>query len=198
MTSGAQNALEEFAPINGGDPLPPDDLCLQDHSKVEPEPIDILYRTQAPRLVRLVRGRSRGTDEALDVVHDAFIRIVTLGARFREVRGPDAYLSRVVGNLVRDRARSAAYRIDTATVALEDETLPITSPEPMLEARDMLCRLDSAMQRLKPRTREIFMAHRIDGLTYSQIAERTGLSVKGVEKQISRAMAKLDRLLDFE
>ena len=49
------------------------------------------------------------------------------------------------------------------------------------------------MRSMKPKTREIFMAHRLDGLTYAQIAERTGLSIKGVEKQMSRAMAQLLR-----
>ena len=51
------------------------------------------------------------------------------------------------------------------------------------------------MMRLRPRTREIFMAHRIDGMTYAEIAERTGLTVKGVEKQMSKALAQLDRML---
>ena len=66
----------------------------------------------------------------------------------------------------------------------------------LLESRDTLRRLEQAIARLKPRTREIFLAHRIHGFTYAQIAERTGLSVKGVEKQMSKAIAKIDRLLD--
>jgi DNA-directed RNA polymerase specialized sigma24 family protein len=33
-------------------------------------------------------------------------------------------------------------------------------------------------------------------LTYAQIAERTGLSVKAVEKQMSKAIARLDRMQD--
>ena len=52
------------------------------------------------------------------------------------------------------------------------------------------------MMRLRPKTREIFMAHRIDGMTYAEIAERTGLTVKGVETQMSRALAQLDRMLN--
>ena len=39
------------------------------------------------------------------------------------------------------------------------------------------------------------MAHRVEGLTYAQIAERTGLSVKGVEKQMSKALRQLDKLV---
>ena len=50
--------------------------------------------------------------------------------------------------------------------------------------------------RLRPKTREVFMAHRMEGLTYAEIAERTGLSVKGVEKQMSKALVQLDRMLN--
>jgi RNA polymerase sigma-70 factor (ECF subfamily) len=51
------------------------------------------------------------------------------------------------------------------------------------------------MLRLRPLTREIFMAHRLDGYTYREIAARTGLSVKRVEKHMSRAIAQLDEIL---
>jgi RNA polymerase sigma-70 factor (ECF subfamily) len=66
----------------------------------------------------------------------------------------------------------------------------------VLESRDTLRRLELAMKKLKPKTRDIFMAHRIEGLSYAEIAARTNLSVKGVEKQMSKAIAKIDRLLD--
>ena len=58
----------------------------------------------------------------------------------------------------------------------------------------MLDRLEQALLRLSPRTREIFLAHRLDGYTYSEIAHRTGLSVKTVEKHMTRAIAALDRV----
>ena len=40
------------------------------------------------------------------------------------------------------------------------------------------------------------MAHRLDGFSYAEIAEHTGMSVKGVEKQMSRAIVELRRLMD--
>ena len=52
------------------------------------------------------------------------------------------------------------------------------------------------MLHLKPKTRAIFLAHRVHGLSYAEIANRTGLSVKGVEKQMSKAIAHLDRMLE--
>jgi RNA polymerase sigma factor (sigma-70 family) len=66
----------------------------------------------------------------------------------------------------------------------------------VLESRDRLRRLEQVIERLRPRTREIFLAHRIRGLTYAEIADEMGLTVKGVEKQMSKAIAKIDRLFD--
>ena len=57
-------------------------------------------------------------------------------------------------------------------------------------------RLERAIASLRPRTRAVFLAQRIEGLSYREIAERTGLSVKGVEKQMAKAIAKIDRFLD--
>ena len=57
----------------------------------------------------------------------------------------------------------------------------------------MLRRMEAAMLKLRPITREIFMAHRLDGLSYAEIADRTGLSVKGVEKHMGKAIAQVTR-----
>jgi RNA polymerase sigma-70 factor (ECF subfamily) len=99
-------------------------------------------------------------------------------------------------NLLRDRAKRAARQMSDSHVPADEGKLAGPDQQHLLETRDMLTRVEAAMLKLPSRTREIFMAHRIDGLSYSEIAERTGLSVKGVEKQMSKAIAKLDRLMD--
>jgi RNA polymerase sigma-70 factor (ECF subfamily) len=81
-------------------------------------------------------------------------------------------------------------------VPADDATLVGIDQQRLLEARDMLQRVEAAVLRLRPKTREIFMAHRVEGLSYAEIAQRTGLSVKGVEKQMSKAIAALDRMLE--
>jgi RNA polymerase sigma-70 factor (ECF subfamily) len=79
--------------------------------------------------------------------------------------------------------------------ALDVLAHPMLDPHPQLEARDMLRRLEGAVAKLPLRTREIFLAHRLDGLTYTEIAARTGLSVKGVEKQMSKAIHQVRRVM---
>jgi len=59
-----------------------------------------------------------------------------------------------------------------------------------------LARLDHAMRRMPRRQREIFLAIRLDNLSYPEIAERTGLSVREVERSFAAALVNLTRNLD--
>jgi len=111
------------------------------------------------------------------------------------IQQPEAFLRHVSTNLLRDWGRGLALR-QRSQLTLELESDQQLDQVAALESRDTLRRLELAMKKLKPRTREIFLAHRIHGFTYAEIAERTGLSVKGVEKQMSKAIAKIDRFLD--
>ena len=160
----------------------------------DPVALADFYRREAPALVRSISRRG-APDDTEDLVHDAFVRLARLPSGLTALDVPRAYLRRIATNLVRDRARSDARRCRSLHVEGTDDTLPSFDPHTQLETRDMLRRVEAAMERLPQRTREIFMAHRVEGLSYSEIAERTGLSVKGVEKQMSKALVRIDRLL---
>jgi RNA polymerase sigma-70 factor (ECF subfamily) len=174
-------------PLSADDPLPPEDRVLP----VRRVPsLDLLYRVQAPRLLRLFARR--GGDDAPDLVQDAFERL----ARRDEtatIDRPDHFLSRVATNLLRDRAKFAARRAAAFHVSLDDVALGAGDPHDQLEARDAIARLEVTMARLRPRTRDIFLACRLDGYTHAEIAERMGMSVRSVRKEMTRAIAAIDR-----
>lgn len=157
--------------------------------------VEQLYRSESPRLVKLVARRTRDPEEARDIVQELFSRLLRVGIVSGPLRRPQAYLSRMAVNLVRDRARAAVHR-SSSKHHIDENDLRAPDQVAALESRDMLNRIEAAMLRLRPRTREIFVAHRIDGLSYAEIADRMGISVKGVEKQMGKAIAQLDRLLD--
>ena len=155
-----------------------------------------LYRSESPKLMRILSRRTASTDDALDLVQEIFFRFVRLrGQGPSSLERPQAYLRRIAANLLKDRAKTDFRHAAALHIVADEEALPGHDQLRLLESRDMLRRLEASMMRLRPRTREIFMAHRIDGMTYVEIAEQTGLTVKGVEKQMSKALAKLDRML---
>ncbi|MEI9850125.1 MAG: RNA polymerase sigma factor [Sphingomonas sp.] len=174
---------------------------LADEAPAAPDParqgateMATLYAAEAPRLWRFFRRRIACPDEASDLVQETFSRILAQEPRTGFLN-PGGYLTRVAQNLLRDRAKFARRRSADLHVPADDADLTGTDQTRLLEVRDMLDRLELAMLELPQATREIFMAHRLEGLTYVQIAERTGLTAKQVEKAIARAMVELDRAL---
>ncbi|WEK02192.1 MAG: sigma-70 family RNA polymerase sigma factor [Candidatus Sphingomonas phytovorans] len=180
--------------IAAGDPLPPEDRYEQDRGEPgRASLLGMLYRTHRNRLLRFVRRKGRGED-AEDIVQQAYCRVAGLGqGNLDMIDTPEAYLLKASENLVRDAARARARH--AADQHVSDDDVPLQGHDQIaaLEARDALRRIEAALARLKPRTREIFLAHRIDGYSYAEIATRTGLSIKTVEMHMTRAITYLHR-----
>jgi RNA polymerase sigma factor (sigma-70 family) len=177
-------------PLDPGDPLPPQ----HDRLPAAKCLIDELYRSERAGLVGFI-ARSSSVDAANDVVQRVFARIAALGSdHVRSILQPRAYLREAARNIVRDDARSASRRLAITTI-IDAPDHPVSNPVAVLEARDRLARIERAVQRMKPLTRQIFLARRLDGYSYAEIAEQTGLSERGVEKQMTRAIRQLGRHL---
>lgn len=172
------------------DPLPPEDWA----GYGQRTDVDALYRDQSPRLTRFF-ARHAAAEDVSDLVQEVFRRLLgTASATHLRIDNPEAYLRRVADNVLRDQARKPSHR--ATHVEWQDDAIPGPDPHQQLESRDTVARIDAAMLRLKPKTREIFLLHRLDGLSYAEIAAIKGLSVKGVEKQIAKALTALRRQLD--
>ncbi len=61
---------------------------------------------------------------------------------------------------------------------------------------DLLRRMKEAIMSLPKRQRDIFIAHRVHGMSYGEIGDRTGLTVRQVERQMAKAIYKLAKQMD--
>jgi RNA polymerase sigma factor (sigma-70 family) len=156
-----------------------------------------LFRTEAPQLLRFLARRTGRREDAADLLQEIFLRFIRVARGRPAPHNPEAYLQTIASNLVRNRARQALTRSDHLHVTIDDETLADDRPDAhrQLEARQMLALYEAALARLKPKTREVFLRHRRDGLTYNQIASELNQSVSNVEKHMMKAIAHLDRTL---
>jgi RNA polymerase sigma factor (sigma-70 family) len=164
----------------------------------EPQPravkLDVLFRDQQHSLTRFFTRYRAGNEDARDLTQQAFLHYTQAEERSPgAVSKPEAFLRQIARNLLRNRARTAARHHHHDHVVAEDEMIAGADEVRRLEARDGLARIEAALEKLKPKTREIFLAHRLDGMSYAEIAEVTGMSIKGVEKQMSKAIAHIDR-----
>jgi len=165
-----------------------------DDGTASPLGLEMIYRNERHALVRFITRYRSNPEDAGDVAQEAFLRLAqSEQTRSQPIERPAAFLRQVARNLLRDRAKSAAGRGERMHVPFDEDAISVSNEVSRLEARDSLARIEAVMRRMKPRTREIFMAHRLDGLSYGEIAERTGMSVSGVEKQMAKAMTMLLR-----
>lgn len=87
--------------------------------------------------------------------------------------------------------RQRAIQAFERTIRDRDDKGPQREPD-----SDEIARIEDAVRRLPRLQREIFLAVRLDDLSYAEIAERTGLTVAQVEQQFARSMCNLMRNLD--
>jgi len=59
-------------------------------------------------------------------------------------------------------------------------------------------KLQDALTEIPEKSREVFLMNRIEGLTYSDIADRLGLSVKAIEKRMSEALSVLRSRISYK
>jgi RNA polymerase sigma-70 factor (ECF subfamily) len=73
-----------------------------------------------------------------------------------------------------------------------------TESDRELEAAERAATLREAVQRLPERARMVVTLRWVNGLAHREIAEALGISVKGVEIQVTRALKALRKYLDPE
>lgn len=154
---------------------------------------DDVYRSEAPRLFRFFRGRTNESHDPQSLTQETMLRFLR-GAPNSKIASPQAYLRRIAANLLRDRYRSDRRHAADQHVQFEDDDVAGPSLERQLEARDLLRLVDAAILELRPRTREVFLAVRMDGMSYAEVRGRTGLSMKIIEKEMARALARINRI----
>jgi RNA polymerase sigma factor (sigma-70 family) len=144
------------------------------------------------RIQKLLLRRGCTRDEAEDLIQDAFVRMQAFCEEGGEVREPEAFLVRTALRL-RSNARVHQRRHPYETGVLDELELIDTSPSPdeVFAADQCLERMRARLDSVSLRTREILFMHRLDGLSYAEIADRLKISISTVEKHIASGVAFL-------
>lgn len=130
--------------------------------------------------------RGRSAHDADDLLQEAWVRMACY-ERDTPVEQPEAFLMRAALNLSIDAHRMRQSHGEE--VLLEDVVLVDTAPgvEAALLAKERVQRLGVCLARLNVKTRDIFLAHRLDGQSYTEIARHHGISVNTVERHVAKA-----------
>lgn len=155
---------------------------------------DSFYRAEAPWLVRFFRRQVGDAVEAQDLAQETMLRFIRHGSA-NELVTPQAYLRRIATNLLRDRIKSGPARLARLTAPLIeglDREVGIDQHQ-VVESREELAQWEAILSNLKPRTLEIFLLSRVDGLTNKEIASHLGMTIFNVKWHMVSAIRHVAR-----
>lgn len=151
-------------------------------------------------LHRYLMRRLRQPQDVDDLAQAVYERLLRLDDE-KTIHKPLAYLYGVASHVLAD------FRID-----IEDERKAIDRyenvedwydtpacvlPDDMAERLNLQQQIDKAMAQLPPTHAAVLLAHKRDGLSYEEVAEKLGLSIHTVEKYVTQAKARI-RTMSWE
>lgn len=154
-----------------------------------------MFRNHRASLFHFLR-RKAGPDEAPDLVQEVFARAAGSDQRHQLIN-PGGFLRRIAQNLLIDRAR----RRRTSPTALfsfreESDGGAAAEQEWNIEAADLLRLYEEAVDGMPPKTRRVFLMHRVDELSYREIHEILGISIATVEYHMMKALRHISKVVD--
>jgi RNA polymerase sigma factor (sigma-70 family) len=139
------------------------------------------------RLLNFIRRRVPDPSDAEDILQDVFYELVEANRLLMPIDHVAGWLFRVARNRIIDLFRKKKpVNFSDADVANEDdETLrfedllpsPDAGPDALYDRSVLITALELAVGELPAEQREVFVAHEIEGLTFKEIAARTGVGV---------------------
>lgn len=141
---------------------------------------------------RFIYYRCGDTELATDVGQETFLKI------WEKQLSPDsgkeiALLFKIASNILISRIRkdkSALNYRKSMVVRNEDDT-----PADQLEYDELKKKYEHALQALSDKQRTVFLLSRVEELSYLEMSQQLGISVKAVEKRMSLALASLRKAL---
>ena len=152
--------------------------------------VTTLYRELRKPLLRYLVCLGLTSDEAQDVVQDAFLslqRHLTSDGAQENIRG---WLFRVAHNQARNRQTSYHRRLGEPLNGKMDFLADDATPEQRVLEKEKFRRLASAIRLLTESERECLLL-RAEGLRYREIGEVLGIATSTVGDTVERAIKKL-------
>jgi RNA polymerase sigma-70 factor, ECF subfamily len=185
---------------------------VDDHDLVEAarrgdrEAFRTLFERYHRRAYALAFGVLRHSDDALDVVQDAFIKAHKHLDKFEGTSSFYTWLYRIVMNLaidhLRKHKRARPVELDESRLpdeaGLDDGLLPALlggNPGRALMDKQIRARIDEALGELSDNHRAVLVMRELEGMTYEEMAKTMGCSKGTIMSRLFHARKNMQKRL---
>ena len=160
------------------------------------EAMKALYELFAPRIYNFLVRLSGSRSEAEDATQQTFLTVLQRLPSLREPGQLESWIYRIARNEIYQKFRKKKPEslndksLDSEVTSLEEDRRG-ADPEKALLNSELHERLESALERLPLKLREVFVLAVIQGLAYREISRIVGRSLLSVKTDIYRARLAL-------
>lgn len=157
----------------------------------------LVWRYEKP-LQRFFANRVNNPADVSDLVQKVFVRVIQRGqgGPIEHVQG---YLFQVASSVLNDEYRRAKVRHQDEHESYQEEAhgQPCEiSPERILLGEEAVMRIAAAVKQLPETTRDVYVLRVHRELEYAEIAEQLGISLRGAQRHMARALKHLEEVLE--
>ena len=149
---------------------------------------DALFRHYSALVYRFAFGYLKSRAAAEEIVQECFIKIWEKRTELRDDVPLKGYLFTTAHHAILNELRRDQHQLRLAGQVAASGPASVANEA---EYQEMEALYLAALEKLPPRQREAFMLSRQQGLSYSEIADRQGVSIKTVEAHIVQALKTL-------
>ena len=141
------------------------------------------------RLFRIALNLMRSTEEAEDVLQDTMVKLWSKRDQLDKYRSVEALAVTMTKNLCLDRLKSKKHKnqLDVQEMELDSGYL---TPYKKVELSDSMKVMNRAFEALPDQQRLLVTLRDVEGLSYEEMSEQTGLEINNIRVGLSRARKK--------
>jgi RNA polymerase sigma-70 factor (ECF subfamily) len=138
---------------------------------------------------------TKSSELAKDLSQDIFVKLWTHRRQLPEVRNLSAFLYTVSRNLIFNHFQKKVLTLSNIDFLIDHFRHTAPDAQDQLEYKDLEGHVQTAINRLPERVREVFVLHREEGLNHDQISKRLNISVVSSKTYIVRALKEIRAFL---
>ena len=163
--------------------------------KDDPSAMKAIFDSNHTVLCRLVYAMVKDTEQAKDIVQDVFIKLWRNRYNLAIQVSLEGYLKRAAVNTALNYLESTGRWKKQQLTESDLSRFALNSTDRAFSSDELNQKTDDAIRHLPVRTRSVFTLIRSEEMSYKQVAETMGISMKAVEKEMMKALKLLREAL---